>query len=107
MRYQGRNTQAISFPLGGIGTGSIGLAGNGMLIDWEIRNRPNKCSHNGFSFLAIKAERGRGSARRTCAARRFGHALSGHAAPREVFWLWLWAGALHVGRRAALFPVRV
>ena len=57
MRYQGRNTQAISFPLGGIGTGSIGLAGNGMLIDWEIQNRPNKCSHNGFSFLAIKAER--------------------------------------------------
>ncbi len=56
MVYQGRKTQAISFPLGGIGTGCIGLSGNGMLIDWEIRNRPNKCSNNGFSFLAIKAE---------------------------------------------------
>lgn len=57
MRYTGRNTQAISFPLGGIGTGSIGLAGNGMLIDWEIKNRPNKCSNNGFSFFAVKAEK--------------------------------------------------
>lgn len=69
MRYTGRNTQAISFPLGGIGTGSIGLAGNGMLIDWEIKNRPNKCSHNGFSFFAVKAEkdgmvRGRARAQR-------------------------------------------
>ena len=32
----------ISFPLGGIGTGCIGLAGNGELNDWEIFNRPNK-----------------------------------------------------------------
>ena len=57
MRYEGKYTQAISFPLGGIGTGSIGLAGNGMLIDWEIKNRPNKCSNNGFSFFAVKAEK--------------------------------------------------
>ena len=57
MRYEGKYTQAISFPLGGIGTGSIGLAGNGMLIDWEIKNRPDKCSNNGFSFFAVKAEK--------------------------------------------------
>ncbi|MBE5766434.1 MAG: hypothetical protein E7335_04595 [Clostridiales bacterium] len=56
MRYEGRKTQTISFPLGGIGTGSIGLSGNGRLLDWEIRNRPNKNSDNGFSFFAIKAE---------------------------------------------------
>ena len=58
MRYTGRHTQAISFPLGGIGTGSVGLSGSGHLIDWEIRNRPNKCSNNGFSFFAVKAEKG-------------------------------------------------
>ncbi len=56
--YEGRKTREISFPLGGIGTGCIGLAGNGALIDWEIFNRPNKSwSTNGFSFFAIKVEK--------------------------------------------------
>ncbi|MEK0315205.1 GH116 family glycosyl-hydrolase [Cohnella sp. 56] len=55
--YTGKNTNEISFPLGGIGTGSIGLAGNGRLVDWEIFNRPNKGGSNGFSFFAVKAER--------------------------------------------------
>ncbi|MFC5649178.1 GH116 family glycosyl-hydrolase [Paenibacillus solisilvae] len=55
--YKGPKTKEISFPLGGIGSGSIGLAGNGRLIDWEIFNRPNKKSFNGFSHFAIKAER--------------------------------------------------
>lgn len=45
----------ISFPLGGIGAGCIGLAGNGRLIDWEIINRPSKGSMNGNSHFAIKA----------------------------------------------------
>lgn len=52
-----QKTDEISFPLGGIGTGCIGLAGNGRLIDWEILNKPNKGSVNGFSHFAIKAER--------------------------------------------------
>lgn len=56
--YRGAKTKEISFPLGGIGTGCIGLAGNGRLIDWEIFNRPNKGSINGLSHFAIKAERG-------------------------------------------------
>ncbi|MBI1278838.1 MAG: hypothetical protein GC179_11980 [Anaerolineaceae bacterium] len=55
--YRNDHLNQISFPLGGIGTGSIGLAGNGRLIDWEIFNRPNKGSVNGFSHFAIKAER--------------------------------------------------
>ena len=50
-------TSAVSFPLGGIGAGSIGLAGNGSLIDWEILNRPKRGSHNSFSHFAVKAER--------------------------------------------------
>ena len=54
--YTGRKTNEISFPLGGIGTGCIGLAGNGRLIDWEIFNKPNKGSFNGYSHFAIKAE---------------------------------------------------
>ena len=54
--YRGAKTSQISFPLGGIGSGSIGLAGNGRLIEWEIFNRPNKGSVNGFSHFAIRAE---------------------------------------------------
>ncbi|MBQ8510007.1 MAG: hypothetical protein IJ493_08890 [Clostridia bacterium] len=53
--FTGRQTNEISFPLGGIGTGSIGLAGNGRLIDWEIFNRPNKGSVNGHTHFAVKA----------------------------------------------------
>lgn len=34
--YEGDRTREISFPLGGIGTGSIGLSGAGRLIDWEM-----------------------------------------------------------------------
>ena len=54
MIYKERTTQNISFPLGGIGTGCIGLAGNGELTDWEIFNRPNKKSRNGYSHFAVK-----------------------------------------------------
>ena len=54
--YEGEYTSEISFPLGGIGTGSVGLAGNGRLIDWEIFNRPNKGSDNGYTHIAVKAE---------------------------------------------------
>jgi non-lysosomal glucosylceramidase len=56
--YRGARGKEISFPLGGIGSGCIGLAGNGRLLDWEIFNRPNKSSANGFSHFAIKAEAG-------------------------------------------------
>lgn len=56
MVYQGDSTANISFPLGGIGAGSVGLAGNGSLVDWELNNRPNRESINGFTHFAIKAE---------------------------------------------------
>lgn len=55
MIYKGKSLEEISFPIGGIGTGSVGLAGNGRLIDWEIFNKPAKGSYNGFSFLAVSA----------------------------------------------------
>lgn len=54
MIYKNEYLSEISFPLGGIGTGSIGLAGNGQLIDWEIFNRPNKGSYNSYSHIAVK-----------------------------------------------------
>ena len=55
MKYVGQYTKEISFPLGGIGTGSIGIGGDGRLIDWEIFNKPAKGSINGYSHFAIRA----------------------------------------------------
>ena len=55
MKYTDEYTKEISFPIGGIGTGSIGIGGDGRLIDWEIFNRPSKGSINGFSHFAIRA----------------------------------------------------
>lgn len=55
--YEKDFTNMISFPLGGIGTGSIGLAGNGHLIDWEIFNAPAKGSLNGKTHFAVRAEK--------------------------------------------------
>ncbi len=54
--YSGKNRREISFPLGGIGTGCIGLWGNGELGRLEAVNR------NGFfaapkPFFAIKSEK--------------------------------------------------
>ena len=56
-QYDGERGREVSFPLGGIGTGSIGLSGGGRLIDWEIHNRPNKGVTNGISHFAVRAER--------------------------------------------------
>ena len=55
MKYVDQYTKEISFPLGGIGTGCIGLGGDGRLIDWEIFNRPSKGSVNRLSHFAIRA----------------------------------------------------
>lgn len=40
--YSGEHLRRIKMPLGGIGTGTISLSGNGSLVDWEIRNIPAK-----------------------------------------------------------------
>jgi uncharacterized protein (DUF608 family) len=55
--YDGEQTREISFPLGGIGTGCIGLSGAGRLVDWEVLNRPAKGITNGLSHFAVRAER--------------------------------------------------
>lgn len=55
--YRGDMRREISFPVGGIGAGCIGLDGYGRLRDWEIYNRPNKLSLNGYSHFAVRAER--------------------------------------------------
>ncbi len=54
--YTGRRLSQIAFPLGGIGTGSISLAGTGALVDWELWNRPNLGSVLPYSFLTLWAQ---------------------------------------------------
>ena len=56
MKYTGEYLKEINFPLGGIGSGSIGLCGDGRFADWEILNSPAKGSFNGNSHIAIKCE---------------------------------------------------
>lgn len=57
-RFQGRQLRMISFPLGGVAAGSIGLGGRGQLINWEIFNRPNKGFRPSYSFPSIWAQAG-------------------------------------------------
>lgn len=51
-----KNAGEVSFPLGGIGAGSIGLAADGRLVDWELFSRPNRQSINFFTHFAIRSE---------------------------------------------------
>jgi non-lysosomal glucosylceramidase len=51
--YEGDNLNLVAFPMGGIGSGCISLAGTGKLVDWEIFNQPNKGYQPRFSFLSV------------------------------------------------------
>jgi non-lysosomal glucosylceramidase len=51
--FEGRQLKMISFPLGGVTAGSLGLGGRGQLRDWEIFNRPNQGGSPPYAFPAI------------------------------------------------------
>ncbi len=55
-RFSGRQLRMISFPLGGVAAGSIGLGGRGQLVNWEIFNRPNKGYRPAYAFPSIWAQ---------------------------------------------------
>ena len=52
--YKDEFLNEISFPIGGIGTGSIGLSGRGSLKNFEIFNRPNIGSWFPKTFAIIQ-----------------------------------------------------
>jgi non-lysosomal glucosylceramidase len=55
-QFRGRQLRMISFPLGGVAAGSIGLGGRGQLANWEIFNRPNKGYRPSYAFPSIWAQ---------------------------------------------------
>ena len=57
--FTGAHLAQIAFPLGGIGTGCIGLGGRGQLRDWEIFNRPDKGNAPNYAFPRLRRTPGR------------------------------------------------
>lgn len=53
--FTGANLREIAFPLGGIGTGTVSLTGNGGLREWQVRNKPDQLSLNPLTFFALWA----------------------------------------------------
>ncbi len=56
MIYEKHQLTHVRFPIGGIGSGSVSLAGDGRLVDFEIFNRPDKGGNMGWTFFAVRAE---------------------------------------------------
>jgi uncharacterized protein (DUF608 family) len=52
--YEGAQLDRIILPIGGIGTGTIGLGGRGDLRQFEIGNRPAGGFRPGIAFLAMR-----------------------------------------------------
>ena len=55
--YAAEKSKEVRFPLGGIGAGSVSIDGSARFVDWQIMNRPNMDSYNGYSSISVKAEK--------------------------------------------------
>lgn len=69
--YTGNQLARISFPLGGIGAGCIGLGGRGNLRDWEIFNRSHVGNLPNNAWPALWVKTGGGATFSSVLERRF------------------------------------
>ena len=53
--YHGESLRAVAMPLGGIGTGTIALCGDGSMRQWQIHNQVNHLACVPHSFFAVWA----------------------------------------------------
>ncbi len=53
--YHQEQLEALAMPLGGLGTGSIALCGDGSLRQWQIHNQVNHTACVPHSFFAVWA----------------------------------------------------
>src|SRR5690349_21037736 len=60
--YLGENLRAVAMPLGGIGTGTVALCGDGSLRQWQLNNTVNHMAHVPHSFFAVRIKPERGPA---------------------------------------------
>jgi uncharacterized protein (DUF608 family) len=60
--YTGEELTKIAIPMGGIGTGSVALCGNGSLREWQIFNNVDKSAVLPHSFFAVWARQEGGAA---------------------------------------------
>lgn len=55
--YEGEALRAVAMPMGGIGTGSVAICGDGSLRQWQLANTVNHLGYVPFSFFGIWASR--------------------------------------------------
>lgn len=54
--YKGEALRAVAMPLGGLGTGTIAVAGDGSLRQWQIHNQINHQANVPHSFFALSVD---------------------------------------------------
>ena len=59
--YRGEALRAVAMPLGGLGTGSLAICGDGGLRQWQLFNQVNHAAHLPHSFFAVWARPERGA----------------------------------------------
>lgn len=55
--FQNETLRAVAMPMGGIGTGSVALCGDGSLRQWQLCNNVNHMAFVPHSFFAVRAQR--------------------------------------------------
>jgi len=54
--YTGKQLRHLTFPLGGIGTGTVWLHGSGRLVNWQIFNNIQRESQADDTFFAVRIQ---------------------------------------------------